>query len=360
MSEDDDSEKEHEPSQKRLDEARKRGDIPRSTELSSAASYAGLLLACGLGGTALLQQGGVVFSGMLERSTRLAEGSALTGPSPTVAAFLALAPVIAPLFLLPAFAVVGTILAQRAFVFAPEKLSLKWSRLSPLANARQKFGVEGLFDFGKSLVKMAVFSGILGLILINRAPEILESHTLTPALATGLMLRIFVEFLTAVVLISVTLGAVDYLWQRNRHIKRNRMSRKDMMDEFKEAEGDPHLRQKRRQRGQDIATNRMLQDVPKADVIVVNPTHYAVALKWNRTAKGAPICVAKGTDEIAARIREKAALAGVPIHSDPPTARAIHASVKIGSAIKPEHYRAVAVAIRFAEAMQKRKRGMAK
>jgi flagellar biosynthetic protein FlhB len=128
-----------------------------------------------------------------------------------------------------------------------------------------------------------------------------------------------------------------------------------VIDEHKDSEGDPHLKQQRRQRGHDIATNRMLLDVGCADVIIVNPTHYAVALKWKRSDRSAPICLAKGVDEIAARIREQAALHGVAVHSDPPTARALHATVEVGAPIRPEHYRAVAAAIRFAEALRKRK-----
>jgi flagellar biosynthetic protein FlhB len=110
----------------------------------------------------------------------------------------------------------------------------------------------------------------------------------------------------------------------------------------------------RRQRGHDIATNRMIADVATADVVIVNPTHYAVALKWSRATGGAPICVAKGVDDVAARMRAAAAKAGVPLHSDPPTARAVFATVDIGQQILPEHYRAVAAAIRFAERMRKR------
>jgi flagellar biosynthesis protein FlhB len=105
---------------------------------------------------------------------------------------------------------------------------------------------------------------------------------------------------------------------------------------------------------QEVATNRMLTDVASANVVVVNPTHYAVALKWDRTKDGAPICVAKGVDEVARKIRERAAEHGVPIHSDPPTARAIHAAVEIGQEIQVEHYRAVAAAIRFAELMRRK------
>ena len=101
---------------------------------------------------------------------------------------------------------------------------------------------------------------------------------------------------------------------------------------------------------------QMMTDVPKADVVIVNPTHFAVALKWNRAPGSAPVCVAKGTDHVAARIRECARDAGVPIHSDPPTARALHASVEIGQEVQPEHYKPVAAAIRFAEDMRRKVR----
>jgi flagellar biosynthetic protein FlhB len=152
------------------------------------------------------------------------------------------------------------------------------------------------------------------------------------------------------------IGAVDFLWQVSEHHRKNRMSHEELKEEVKQSEGDPHMKQQRRQRGMDIATNRMLRDVPSADVVIVNPTHYAVALKWDRGKVGAPVCVAKGVDEIAARIREVAAEAGVPMRRDPATARALHASVEIGQEILPEHYRAVAAAIRFAEAMRAKAR----
>jgi flagellar biosynthetic protein FlhB len=154
----------------------------------------------------------------------------------------------------------------------------------------------------------------------------------------------------------MVIGAIDYFWQYFEHIRTNRMSHKELTDEMKESEGDPYMKNERRRRGIDIALNRMIADVAKADVVVVNPTHYAVALKWARDQGSAPICVAKGVDEIAARIRAAAAEAGVPVHRDPPTARAIHATVELGAEIRPEHYRAVAAAIRFAERMRERAR----
>jgi flagellar biosynthetic protein FlhB len=134
------------------------------------------------------------------------------------------------------------------------------------------------------------------------------------------------------------------------------MSREEMKREQKESEGDPHLNARRRERARELADGRMLSRVDEASVVVTNPTHYAVALAWERARGGAPVCVAKGADEVAARIRERAEAAGVPLHPDPPTARALFAAVPLGAEIRPEHYRAVAAAILFAEEMRARRR----
>jgi flagellar biosynthetic protein FlhB len=135
---------------------------------------------------------------------------------------------------------------------------------------------------------------------------------------------------------------------------KNRMTRQEVLDEMKQSEGDPQLKARRRQKAQEIALNQMLQDVPDATVIVVNPTHYAVALKWSPMDPSPPVCLAKGVDHAAARIREAAAQADIPIFSDPPTARALHATVEVGEAIDREHFAAVAAAVRFARALSGR------
>jgi flagellar biosynthetic protein FlhB len=249
---------------------------------------------------------------------------------------------------------VVAVLAQNALTFAPQKLEPKLSRLNPLATLGHKFGREGLFEFAKSTVKLTIVSVVLGLFLTSRLPDIIHAADLSPALSTTGLMELSVSFLGLVLLIAVVIGGVDLLWQRAQFVHRNRMSHQDLIDEFKQSEGDPHMKAQRRQRGEEIAANRMLLDVPRSDVIVVNPQHYAVALRWDRAAGTAPVCVAKGVDVLAARIRERAAEAGIPIHRDPPTARALFATVDIGQEIRPEHYRAVAAAIRFAEAMRKK------
>ncbi|RUS59759.1 flagellar biosynthesis protein FlhB [Pseudorhodobacter sp. E13] len=354
--EEDGAEKEHEASQKKLDDARQKGEIPRSADLISAASYAGFLLAAtALGGSALLAAGEGATS-LLGHSDHLAK-VLLAGAGHGVGSlFGAIVLPLAPFFLLPALAAMLMMIAQRAMLFTPSKLAPKLSRISPISGFKNKFGRKGLFEFVKSFVKLTVISCLLFGFLMRESEDFIGMIYLTPGVSTAMLMGKIMGFLTLIVLIALTIGGIDYFWQRAEHLRSNRMSRKDMMDEHKNSEGDPHMKAKRRQRGQEIANNRMLGDVPKADVIIVNPTHYAVALKWDRKSGRAPICLAKGVDEIAARIREKAIEAGIPLHSDPPTARLLHASLEIGDEVHPDHYRAVAAAIRFAEAMRKKTR----
>jgi flagellar biosynthetic protein FlhB len=356
MSGEDQADKEHEASQQKLDQARKDGDIPRSVDLQTAAATGGFLLALFSLGTWAVTRAGTAGMVVLDQADRLSTLVASGGGAPIAGMLLTLAgPPLALLLVAPVL-VLALLFATRGIVFAPSKLAPKLSRISVIAAAKQKFGIDGLVEFGKSTVKLGIVSLILYTFLAGRLEEILASLYLTPAMSAALMARLVLEFLFIVFLIQLALGGVDYLWQVFRHRQRNRMSRKEMMDEFKDSEGDSHLKSARRQRAQEVATNRMLTDVASANVVVVNPTHYAVALKCDRSKGGAPVCVAKGVDEIARKIRERAAEHGVPIHSDPPTARAIHATVEIGQEIRVEHYRAVAAAIRFADAMRRKAR----
>ena len=358
MSEEDEGEKEHEASQKRLDDARERGEIVRSADLNAAAGYAGLLLAIVAVGAASLKRIADAATALLGNPDQFAPSFTHHGQGGPIGGLLvSVAIATLPFLLGPALVVLLTLIAQRAIIFTPDKLMPKLSRISPLSGAKNKFGRNGLFEFVKSLAKLIIVAAILTTFLTGRMPEILGTLTLSPAMTTVFLLNLVTRFLFLVLLISAAMGVLDYLWQRAEHLRKNRMSRKDLVDEMKDSEGDPQMKHKRRQRGYEIATNRMLADVAKTDVVIVNPTHYAVALKWARSDRRAPVCLAKGTDEIAARIRAAASEAGIPIHQDPPTARALYAEVEIGKEIMPEHYKAVAAAIRFSEAMRKKAKG---
>ncbi|WP_341367489.1 flagellar type III secretion system protein FlhB [Yoonia sp. BS5-3] len=353
----DESDKQYEPTQKKLDDARKKGEIAKSADLTTAAAYGGFLLVCMTIGPAALIGLSTALSAMLGQSHDLA--LAFFAGSGTALSAGILSEVFwgtAPWFVLPAILALLTLIAQRAVLFTPSKLAPKLNRISPISGAKNKFGRQGLFEFVKSTSKLVIYSVILGFFLAAQMDRILGSIRLSPGMIVAELGRMVAGLAAIVLLVALVLGGIDFLWQRAEHIRKNRMSRKEMTDEHKQSEGDPVMKQQRRQRAQEIAMNKMLADVPKADVVIVNPTHFAVALKWDRMTDAAPICVAKGVDEIAARIRELAHENAVPLHSDPPTARALHASVDIGQEISPDHYQAVAAAIRFAEAVRKKAR----
>jgi len=360
-SQDDDSDKQYDATPKKLSDARKKGEFARSTDLNTAASYGGLILVAYAMGAESLNRMGQTLASLLANPDRFSQAVFSDGGQPFAGGLMKpLGFAAAPWFLVPTVLVIAGIIAQRGFVFAPSKLEFKLSRISLMSNAKNKFGRSGLFEFAKSFSKLLVYSAVVLFFLLNRTPLIVGAIYATPSMASALLVQLAVEFMVIVFLIALAIGGVDYLWQYQENLRRNRMSRKEMTDETKQSEGDPHVKQQRRQKGYAIAMNQMLADVPDADVIVVNPQHYAVALKWSRETGSAPICLAKGVDEIAARIREIASESGVPIHRDPPTARALYATVEIGEEIWPEHYPAIAAAIRFAELMRSKARDMGK
>lgn len=357
---DEDTDKTYDATPQKLLEARKKGEVAKSTDLMTAAAYFGLLIALLAMGADSVAQLGTALMVLIDRAPELSPLFITGGINAAMGGiFSAVTAAILPLFLIPAVCVVLAVFAQRAWVFAPSKLQPKLSRISLIENAKNKFGRNGLFEFAKSFAKLVIYSVCLALFIQARLPEILASVETSPQIALSLMVQLCLGFLSLVVLIATVIGGIDAIWQHFEHLRKNQMSRKEITDETKNSEGDPHLKQERRQRAMEIAQNQMMTEVPKADVIIVNPTHFAVALKWSREKGDAPVCVAKGVGGIAHTIRKAGAAAGVPIHSDPPTARALYANTEIGHQIAPDHYQTVAAAIRFAERMRRRAKGQA-
>lgn len=353
MSEDD-QDKDHAPSQKKLDDARQKGDVARSADLTSAVAMAGLLLAALIAGKASLEAFGNGAMAYLDGISSV-KGAARAGAAAEIWGWaVAMTLPFLPFLALPGLAAALCLVAQRAVTFSGEKLAPRLSRIDPLANARQKFGREGMFEFAKSAAKLVITAVLLGWFVATRLPRIMQTVWMPAILTSAEIMRILVEFMAMAAAVSLVMGGADFIWQYFEHIRRNRMSHQELREEFKDSEGDPQVKSQRRRRAIEIASNRMLLDVPTADVVIVNPTHFAVALKWNRNSGLAPVCVAKGVDELAARIREAALAAGVPIHSDPPTARALHATTEIGQEVGRQHFAPVAAAIRYAERMRKK------
>ena len=351
------ADKPHAASQQKLDKQRAEGEIARAADVNAFALYLGLLVAAvavaPVAARRMLDAGGAV----LADADRLAF-EALSSGDLLARTLVGETIVQSALWVAPAAACVAlAIVAMRTWVVAPKRMAPKLSRISPVSGAKNKFGPTGLFEFAKSAAKLCLYGATLAWILWAEADRIVATAALPLAQSTMLMGRLLLAFLAVVVGVAAVLGVVDFVWQRHAHAAKNRMSQQEVRDEHKDAEGDPNTKARRRQRAYEIATNKMLADVPVAAVVVVNPTHYAVALKWSPLDPTPPVCVAKGVDAIAARIRARAIDADVPIFSDPPTARALHATVELGEPIPREHFQAVAAAIRFADDLRRAARG---
>ncbi|MEP4311009.1 MAG: EscU/YscU/HrcU family type III secretion system export apparatus switch protein, partial [Lentilitoribacter sp.] len=256
MSSDESSDKSFDPTPKKLEDARKKGEIARSIDLLTAAGYAGLTLALLAFGTSITTDFGTAMMTLLDQATDLSmvifSGDAFTAPISGVIRQSAYS--LAPLFIVPIAMVFLAIICQRALVFAPTKITPKLSRVSVIQNAKNKFGRSGLFEFFKSFLKLLIYSFFLAVFLNSNMPQIITVVQSDFGTAIGLLGSLAIKFLFIIVFISASIGVVDALWQHHDHIRKNMMSRKEIMDELKESEGDPHLKQERRSRAQAVAT----------------------------------------------------------------------------------------------------------
>lgn len=354
MSEDNDD-KQYDASEQKLHRAREQGDIPRSTELPAVLAYLGLWLAMAFAGAwAVPNWITMAARAMGAEAWPDGRGRSVMDLARAMAGQAGLA--VLGFVAIVAIPVLLGLITQRSIVFTPKKLAPDINRINLIKNAGQKFGKSGLVTFAISLAKVALlgaggwmlYASLLGWMMTAEAMADMQWVS-----GLGVILR---RTILLALGIGVVFAGIDLLWKRLEYLRRQRMTRQEMQDEYKESEGDPHLKQARRQKGIDMVLNSMLADVEKADVVIVNPTHYAVALAWKRGSGRAPVCLAKGVDEVARRIREKAGEHQVPMWSDPPCARALHATVEIGDEIRSEYFAPVAAAIRFAEAMRKKAR----
>jgi flagellar biosynthetic protein FlhB len=346
MSEGPDAESQtEEPSQRKLDEARRRGQVPLSREVNSwflLLAATGMLLFVAPPASRSLATGLAAFM----EPQRFLGADGILWEAVTANLGRLLWVLLVPLGVLAAAAAGGTLM-QIGLVFAPEKLHFDIGNLSPMKGLGRLFSLRALLEFGKNLLKVAVVGAVLwwlmrpeldGLPLLANAP--VEA---TRADTYRLMLRLAF----GVVVITTVLALADYLYQRISFRRSMRMTKEEVKEEYRQQEGDPHIKSKLRQLRAERARRRMMAAVPEAAVVVTNPTHFAVALKYEMGAMGAPRVVAKGADLVAQRIREVAKEHGVPLVENPPLARTLYATVELDHEIPPEHYKAVAEVISF-------------
>ncbi len=344
------AENEHEGTEqstaKRRDQARERGQVPRSTDLNAAA----VLLVSGGGLQLLGSYSGAHLRAMMGSGLALSRAQALDESLavPTLIGSAAHAMLAcAPIWGLTLLAAVAAPLALGGWNFSPQVLVPDFARLDPATGFGRMFSVRGAVELGKALLKFLLLAGVAALLLRQRSGVIaaLGSQPLAQALpqAAGLVGR------TLLVLAGVLglIAAADVPWQLWQHARRLRMTRTEVREEMKESEGSPETKGRIRAIQRDLARRRMMAEVPKADVVVVNPTHYAVALRYDEARMRAPVVVAKGQDLVAARIRAIATEHRVPIFEAPPLARALNRYVEIGAEIPTSLYVAVAQVLTY-------------
>ena len=336
----DESQKTEDPTQKRLSDAREKGDAPKSQEVTiwfaMASATAAMAFLSGGAVRSVSQSGARYFQGLDEFTLNAESAQALAARMMDMVSAVGLI-VIA----LMIAAVLGNILQQMPVISA-EKMKPELNKLSPLKGAKRLFGTQGWVNFGKGLAKLTIIGVVLFMVMWP------ERGALAPLIETDLdallpfVRTIALRMMIAVLMALGLIAALDYAYQKFEYLKRQRMTKQEVKDEHKQSEGDPQVKAKIRQVRMERARTRMMAAVPEATVVVTNPTHYAVALKYEQGQASAPLCVAKGVDAIALKIREVAEEAKVPIVENPPLARALYAGVELEEEIPLEHYKAVA------------------
>jgi flagellar biosynthetic protein FlhB len=329
---------------RRLQRAREEGQVPVSRELASLAGLAGASIALLLlapTAAADLARHLVIFIGQAP-ALDLSQG--IGGPMrlAAIAALHAAGPVAFGTILAAAV----TVLLQTGLLLNPGALRPDLSRINPRAGLKRLFGANGAVEALKSCAKIALMTLIAWRVLAGDVAALLAAPFADAATLAARCARPILHMLIAVLLAQTVIAAADLIWVRVRHARSMRMSRQDVRDEQKETEGDPKVRLRFHQLRLRRARKRMLAAVPKATVVIVNPTHYAVALLYDRAKNAAPRVVAKGVDSMAARIRDVAQANRVPVITNPPLARALH-RVELDTDIPAEHYKAVAEIIAY-------------
>jgi len=335
-------------SARRLQKARDQGDIPVSREVSLLAGLAG-------GGAALMVQLNVAGTAPLHWFATMLQRSAVDGRPFQPDAISAMAWAVGPSAAGATLAVIGAGALQTGFLLRLEALHPDISRVSPLRGIKRLFSSESVVNILKATAKLSVLSVALWMALRRLLPTLSSAAAWPPSTLVQRLLGEAAHLLLVMGGAQVLIALADLFWVRMHHASRLRMSRQDQRDEHKDTEGNPLVRQRLRQLARNRARRRMMAAVRRAAVVVTNPTHYAVALAYERGSRAAPRIVAKGMDEIAERIREEARLHRVPIVANPPLARAL-CRLEIDTEIPVEHFKAVAEIVAYLWRMRARPR----
>jgi flagellar biosynthetic protein FlhB len=344
MAEDTDD-KTEDPTQKRLDDALEKGDVAKSQEVNTWFVIAG--------GTLILSTfSGSIGGGILEPLRNLiaqsgqlrTDGTALLALGNTLS-HAVLGAIGVPLLMLSLAAIAGNMIQHR-LVWSSESLKPKFNKISPGAGLKRIFGKQAVANFAKGLFKLIALGAVMMAVLWPERYRLESFMMFDPSAILDVTTSLTLQLMGAVVAMLAAVAIADYFFQYREWYERQKMSLQEIKDEFKQSEGDPHIKGKIRQLRQQRMKKRMMAAVPNASVIITNPTHFSVALSYDR-GMSAPVCVAKGVDNVALKIREIAKKHDIPIVENVPLARALYATVDIDEEIPVEHYAAVAEVIGY-------------
>jgi flagellar biosynthetic protein FlhB len=354
MADEDDGNKTEEPTQKRIDDAREKGQIASSREINHWFMFLAATLSIFMFGPSMFRDFHMMLKAFLEAPHTIAvdtNGVIHILTWLTIKMAITLWPTVAVLMV----AALAAGYLQTGMLFAVESILPKFEKISPLAGAKRLFSSRSTVEFLKGMMKLGIVGGVSWYLM---RPEFDKLERFTGfdvmqmlAVLNDLSLRL----MGAVLAVMTAIAALDFLYQKFQLMKSLRMSREDMREEYKQQEGDPMVKGRLKQIRLERARRRMMAEVPKADVVITNPTHFAVALRYDQLEMAAPRVVAKGADLVAKRIREIAEESKVPIVENPPLARALFATVELDGEVPPEHYKAVAKVISYVMALRGRR-----
>lgn len=349
-------EKTEEPTQKKLDDAFKKGDVAKSQEVNSWFVMLAATLFIAIFASDMATSLSLQLKTFLGQAHDLpADGDSLRALVKVLALGL-LGAMALPIVLIVAAGIAGNLIQHRPLL-STEPITPKFSKISPLAGFKRLFSAQSLVNFAKAMAKLLIVGVVIFLIVWPQRDRLDTMIYMEPSAILPATLDMTIKVLIGVLAILAVVAALDYVWQRHTWWEKQKMTVKELRDEYKQMEGDPQVRAKIRQVRIERGRKRMMQNVPRAAVIITNPTHYSIALEYE-AGMNAPICVAKGIDAVAMKIREIAKEHDIPIVENPPLARALHASVEIDDQIPAEHYKAVAEVIGFVMGLRRKaKRG---
>ncbi|OFX07886.1 MAG: flagellar biosynthesis protein FlhB [Alphaproteobacteria bacterium RIFOXYD12_FULL_60_8] len=346
MAEEDQDSKTEDASDRKLHRAREEGGVPQSQEVKAVIGLMGAAMVVGIFSPGIANDLKILLIPFLSEvhampadfeHLRFLVADVFTKAALTIAL---------PMGLIFLVSVMASVM-QTGLMWTPKKLALDITKFSMIKGAKRLMSTRSLVEFIKGIVKLVVVGLVMWMVAVPQMGVIVNMATMSLEATLGEIKYLVMLLLIVVISVMVVLAVADFTYQFFTFMKEQRMTKQEVKDEAKSSDGDPHVKQRIAQLRKERARQRMMAAVPKADVVVTNPTHYAIALEYKHELMDAPRLVAKGVDSLAQKIREVAELNDVPIVENPPLARALYATVELDQEVPPEHYKAVAEVIGY-------------